>query len=114
MGQLERASQSQFANRGQREVGRGDKRSCCWVCTPPRKIRRQFHEYKHTSLALLAGESSCVRRFFAQRTKLVMLWLLRFTSQPLSRIVIESVGGVSAPFFRAHWRWLKQELLTAL
>jgi len=28
------------------------------VHTPPRKIRRQFHEYKHTSLVVLAGESS--------------------------------------------------------
>jgi len=45
-----------------------------------------------------------------------MLWLLALTSQLLSRIVIVSVGGVSAPFFRAYWRLrsLKQELLTAL
>jgi hypothetical protein len=80
------------------------------------KNPRPIYGYKHTSLALLAGESSCVWRFFARRTKLVMLWLLAFTSQLLSRIVIESVGGVSAPFFRAYWRlrWLKQELLTAL
>ncbi len=26
--------------------------------TPPRKIRRRFHEHKHTSLVLSAGESS--------------------------------------------------------
>ena len=45
-----------------------------------------------------------------------MLWLLGFTSQLSSRIVIVSVGGASTPFFRAYWRlcWLKQELLTAL
>jgi hypothetical protein len=24
----------------------------CWVCTPPRKIRDQFHGYKHTSLSV--------------------------------------------------------------
>jgi hypothetical protein len=42
----------QFANgEVQRGVGREDKRSRCWACTSPRKIRRRFHEHKHTSLA---------------------------------------------------------------
>jgi hypothetical protein len=42
--------------------------------------------------------------------------VMGFTSQLLSRIVIVSVGGVSALFFRAYrrLRWLKQESLAAL
>jgi hypothetical protein len=42
-------------------VGRGDQRSCCWVCTPPRKIRVRFRECKHTSLTFLVGVFSEVR-----------------------------------------------------
>jgi hypothetical protein len=38
-------------------VGRGDQRSCCWVCTPPRKIRHRFRGCKHTSLIFLIVNS---------------------------------------------------------
>src|SRR5215208_7233572 len=34
-------------------VGRRNRRLHWWVGTPPRKFRRQFQEYKHTSLSLL-------------------------------------------------------------
>src|SRR5215208_4939433 len=43
------AETEQFVNRGV-GVGRGNGRSCCWVRTPPRKIRAQFQACKHTSL----------------------------------------------------------------
>jgi hypothetical protein len=39
-------------------VGHGDKRSCCWVCTPPRKNRHPFQECKHTSLTFLIVTST--------------------------------------------------------
>jgi hypothetical protein len=34
-------------------VGRGKWRLHCWMCAPPRKIRRKFQERKHTSLTFL-------------------------------------------------------------
>jgi hypothetical protein len=97
-------------------VGRRNGRSHCWVRTPLRKIRRQFQGYKHLSLTSFVGESSRVRWFFVQKTKLVMLWWLGFASQLLSRIVIKTVGGVSVLFVRAYWRLrsLKQGFLVAL
>ena len=56
-GQLERDSQNQSANGGATGVGRGNTRSHCGMCTPPRKIRAQLQEYKHTSLVFLVGKS---------------------------------------------------------
>jgi hypothetical protein len=48
-----------FALRG--GVGCRNGRLHCWVCTPPRKNRRQSQKYKHTSLILLVGKFSDVR-----------------------------------------------------
>jgi hypothetical protein len=38
--------------------------SCIAWCTPPRKIRAQFQEYKHTSLIFLVGKFSEVCSMF--------------------------------------------------
>jgi len=50
------------------EVGRRNWRSHCWVRTPPRKIRRQFQGYKHTSLNFLAVTFYELRELGALRT----------------------------------------------
>ncbi len=52
-----------FPNGTEVGVGRGDGLMHCWVYTPPRKIRVQFHEYKHTSLAL-SVEVFCETRHY--------------------------------------------------
>jgi hypothetical protein len=63
---------SQFAN-GTVGVGREQYVADPLTCTPPRKIRAQFHVYKHTLLSYLVGQSSRFRGFLAQKTKVVML-----------------------------------------
>ena len=45
-------------------VGRRNGRLHCWVRTPPRKIRRQYQECKHTSLIFIVV-TFCELRFYA-------------------------------------------------